>query len=123
MDCPKQFYVIIRLFNFHEFRTDNLAYSDSGNSKDLKLIRSKGSCSEDEPFYSFTIDPSESSEPGVVQIDFTNFLLRNTLILDLFDANSHLYLGQANAKLQGLIRGNKSEIIIANEYQVIKLNS
>jgi hypothetical protein len=61
--------------------------------------------------YEFIIDPSLSTNPESFQADLVNYLWKKNLILDVYDAQSHFYLGQLNFGLRDLLRGKKDRII------------
>lgn len=57
------------------------------------------------------IDPSLSSNPESLQGDLVNYLWNKNLILDVYDAGNHFYLGQLNFGLKDILRGKKERVI------------
>jgi hypothetical protein len=75
------------------------------------------------PSYEFIIDPSSYANPEQAQQDLTYFLSKNNTIIDIFDATNYLYLGQINVKMHELIKGAKSQVMIAKEYRLARFKS
>lgn len=50
-------------------------------------------------------------------------MVHNSCIVDIFDGQTHIYMGQINIKLTELIRGNKIQTFIAKEYNLINLKT
>ncbi len=121
---PRNIYLVLRFFNQEEFTSDNLSYLQSGQSGYHQLVRtshfSQGYESK-EPTYSFTVDPSEYHQPHMLQKDLIAYLANNSAIIDVFCGQSHLYIGQINIKLKQLIRGTKSQTLIAKELNLVRL--
>lgn len=107
----------MRFFNFPEYKTDRVAtFGDDAQSGYQQLVRlhQHHYGSEDPtPTYTFTVDPSEYRNPKLLQADLTSYLTHNNCIVDIFDGQTHIYLGQINIKLNELIRGNKIQTFIA----------
>jgi hypothetical protein len=51
------------------------------------------------PTYTFVVDPSEYRNPKLLQSDLIEYLTFNSCIVDIFDGQTHIYLGQINIKL------------------------
>jgi hypothetical protein len=81
------------------------------------------SSSDTTPTYIFTFDPSEYRNPKLIQEDFIRYLCENSCIIDIFDGQSHIYLGQINVRLGELVRGNRMEVFIAKEYNLVRVKS
>ena len=74
-----------------------------------------------EPTYAFTVDPSQYHQPHMLQKDLTRYLAHNSVIIDVFSGESHLYVGQINIKLKELVRGTKTQTLIAKEVNLVRL--
>jgi len=59
------------------------------------------------------IDPSEYTDTALIQRDLINYLVYHSAIIDVFCGETHLYIGQINVKLRELVRGNKTQTLIA----------
>ena len=57
----------------------------------------------------------------MLQKDLIRYLAHNSAIVDVFSGESHLYIGQINIKLKGLVRGNKDQTLFAKELNLIRL--
>jgi hypothetical protein len=57
----------------------------------------------------------------MLQKDLTCYLANNAAIVDVFCGESHLYIGQINVKLKELVRGNKTQTLIAKELNLVRL--
>lgn len=51
------------------------------------------------PCYIFTVDPSEYANPELLQEDLVDFICKNNTVVDIFDAENYLYIGQINIKM------------------------
>lgn len=40
-------------------------------------------------------------------------MCKNNTVVDIFDAENYLYIGQINIKMNELLRGSKSQVMIA----------
>lgn len=67
------------------------------------------------------MDPSDYSEPYNFQKDLINYLATNSAIIDIFCGETHLYIGQVKIKLKQLIRGTKTQTLIAKDLALVKL--
>jgi len=67
------------------------------------------------------MDPSEYSEPYSFQKDLIHYLSTNSAIIDIFYGETHLYVGQVKIKLKELIRGTKTQTLIAKDLALVKL--
>jgi len=57
----------------------------------------------------------------MLQKDLTRYLAHNSVIIDVFSGESHLYVGQINIKLKELVRGAKTQTLIAKEVNLVRL--
>jgi hypothetical protein len=73
-----------------------------------------------EPVYSYTVDPSKYSNPKLLHHDLTDYISNNNAIIDVFGEN-YIYIGQINIKLHELLRGNKEQVLVAKEYNILKV--
>ena len=123
--APKSFFMIVRFFHFRSFKTDTLSYveSESEYHRLIKLNSYSYSHEDATPIYTFTVDPSKYANPEILQEDFVDYLTHNNAILDLFDAENHIYIGQINIKLTELLRGPKSQVLVAKEYNIIRVKN
>jgi hypothetical protein len=48
-----------------------------------------------------------------------NYLWNKNLILDVFDAETHFYLGQLNFGLKDTLRGRKDRVISVKEHLLV----
>jgi hypothetical protein len=76
-----------------------------------------------EPSYCFTIDPSDYHQSSLLQKDLTQYLYNNNAIIEVFSGDTHLYIGQLNVKLRELLRGNKTQTLIAKELNLVKIKN
>ena len=67
------------------------------------------------------MDPSDYSEPYHFQKDWVNYMLNNSAIIDVFCGETHLYIGQVKIKLKQLVRGHKTQTLIAKDLALVKL--
>ena len=58
-----------------------------------------------------------------MQQDLTNYLANNNAIVDIFDAENHIYIGQINIRMTDLLRNGKSQTLIAKEYNIVRVKS
>jgi hypothetical protein len=89
----------------------------------VKLSHYNRGFEDREPSYCFTIDPSEYHQPALLQRDLTQYLYHNNAIIDVFSGDTHLYIGQLNVKLRELLRGNKTQTLIAKELNLVKIKN
>jgi hypothetical protein len=118
---------VIRFFNFGEYRTDRLTnlgeQSEDGYCQLVRVHHYNRGNDDSTPNYIFTVDPSEYKHPKTLQADLVSYLCNNNCIVDIFDGSTHIYLGQINIKLAELVRGTKSQIFLAKEYNLVKIKT
>lgn len=97
VNAPSSISLVIRFFNQPPLRTENLEYQSLGEEGYHQLVRQ--SKHDSQPAYTFRIDPSEYQQPALIQKDLTRYLQKYAAIIDVFCAETHLYIGQLNLKL------------------------
>jgi hypothetical protein len=74
-----------------------LEYQAVGEEGYHQLVRQ--SKKDAPPAYSFLIDPSDYQQPALIQNDLTRYLQKYAAIIDVFCAETHLYIGQLHLRL------------------------
>lgn len=120
---PKSFYLVIKFFNFPEYSTDPITYIDTGNQYHqlIRVTHYTYNLENSTPSYQFIVDPSQYANPELLQSDLVSYLAKNNTIVDIFDAENYLYIGQINIKMGDLFRGSKNQVMIAKQFNLIRL--
>lgn len=102
-----------------------MGYISSGQqySQLIRLNNYNYNLENTSPCYEFIVDPSQYAKPELAQEDLVNFLTKNNTIIDIFDAQNFLYIGQINIRMNELFKGAKSQVMVAKEYNMVKLKS
>lgn len=124
VELPRLFYFVIKFFNLPSFRTDNITYFHSDKQiVNCRLVKEAYFIHNQEnldPVYQFTIDPSKYANPVVLHKDLTDYLSSKKLIVDVFNAQNHMYMGQMGLPLHDLLKGKKDRAVSAKEYTMVQ---
>jgi|JI6StandDraft_1071083.scaffolds.fasta_scaffold19979_10 hypothetical protein len=66
-----------------------------------------------DPIYQFVVDPSVYSNPVNLHRDYIDYLAQKKLIIDVYNAQTHMYMGQLNISLNDLLRGKRDRAVSA----------
>lgn len=121
---PRLFYFTVKFFNMPPFRTDNITFLHSENHLPVavKLVKEAYFVYNQEnidPLYQFVVDPSLYSNPVGLHRDYIDYLAHKKLIIDVYNAQTHMYMGQLNISLAELLRGKRERAFSAKEYSLI----